>query len=355
MKVTAIVPSYKPDEKLAGVLRDLTAAGFERIIVVDDGSGPDYEAYFRQAEGYPQCVLLRHEVNRGKGGALKTAFAWFLEHTGEDLGVVTVDGDNQHHIDDIVACARRLEEQPDTLVLGCRDFSGPEVPARSRFGNRSASFLFKTLVGLSLSDTQTGLRAIPARWVYAFADLYGERFEYETNMLLEIPRLSIPMAEQKIRTIYLDENTGSHFRPVQDTLKICRLLVKFLLSSVASFGVDILLFWLLGLLLRPVELATRLLIATAGARILSSLVNFTLNRKAVFGDENQLGGSLLRYYLLCVAQAAASYGGVYLLSRLTGEQYATPWKIAVDLLLFLVSFQIQREWVFGKRKQGGSR
>ena len=57
MKVTAIVPSYKPDEKLAGVLRDLAAAGFERIIVVDDGSGPEYEAYFRQAEGSPQCVL----------------------------------------------------------------------------------------------------------------------------------------------------------------------------------------------------------------------------------------------------------------------------------------------------------
>ena len=105
MKVTAIVPSYKPDEKLAGVLRDLTAAGFERIIVVDDGSGPDYEAYFRQAEGYPQCVLLRHEVNRGKGGALKTAFAWFLEHTGEDLGVVTVDGDGQHTAADALRCA----------------------------------------------------------------------------------------------------------------------------------------------------------------------------------------------------------------------------------------------------------
>ena len=112
MKVTAIVPSYKPDEKLAGVLRDLAAAGFERIIVVDDGSGPDYEAYFRQAEGYPQCVLLRHEVNRGKGGALKTAFAWFLEHTGEDLGVVTVDGDGQHTAADALRCARELEAHP---------------------------------------------------------------------------------------------------------------------------------------------------------------------------------------------------------------------------------------------------
>ena len=69
---------------------------------------------------YPQCVLLRHEVNRGKGGALKTAFAWFLEHTGEDLGVVTVDGDGQHTAADALRCAGELEAHPDSLVLGVR-------------------------------------------------------------------------------------------------------------------------------------------------------------------------------------------------------------------------------------------
>ena len=160
MKVTAIVPSYKPDEKLAGVLRDLAAAGFERIIVVDDGSGPEYEAYFRQAEGYPQCVLLRHEVNRGKGGALKTAFAWFLEHTGEDLGVVTVDGDGQHTAADALRCARELESHPDSLVLGVRQFDGADVPLRSRIGNQATIWCFRVLCGVGVSDTQTGLRAI---------------------------------------------------------------------------------------------------------------------------------------------------------------------------------------------------
>lgn len=148
MKVTAIVPSYKPDEKLAGVLRDLTAAGFERIIVVDDGSGPEYEAYFRQAEGLPQCVLLRHEVNRGKGGALKTAFAWFLEHTGEDLGVVTVDGDGQHTAADALRCARELEAHPDSLVLGVRQFDGADVPLRSRIGNQATIWCFRVLCGV---------------------------------------------------------------------------------------------------------------------------------------------------------------------------------------------------------------
>ena len=80
--------------------------------------------------------------------------------------------------------------------------SGPDVPPRSRFGNKSASLLFQVLAGLRISDTQTGLRAIPTRWLPDLVDLYGERFEYETNMLLEIPRLGIPLRERPIRTIY---------------------------------------------------------------------------------------------------------------------------------------------------------
>ena len=349
MNVTVVLPSLNPDHKLMQVVDALVKGGFHRILLVNDGSDPDHLAPFEEAARYPQCVLLRHYKNQGKGRALKTAFNYFLCHPEGDVGVVTVDGDNQHHIDDILACARLLEEHPDTLILGCRDFSGPQVPPRSRLGNRSASFLFKALAGLSISDTQTGLRAIPARWVEAFADLYGERFEYETNMLLEIPRLAIPYREQPIRTIYLDENAGSHFRPVRDTLKICRLLLKFLAASGASFAVDILAFWLLEWLLTPLSLARRLLLATAGARLLSSLFNFSLNRKAVFHHRGAVAGSLGRYYLLCVLQAAASYGGVCLLTWLSHGAGPVLWKILVDCLLFLLSFQIQREWVFGRR------
>ena len=353
MNVSVILPSLNPDEKLLLVVEALVKRGFRRIILINDGSDEAHMAPFEKAAEYPQCVLLRHYKNLGKGRALKTGFNYFLCHQDGDIGVVTVDGDNQHHIDDIEACARKLEEHPDAMVLGCRDFSQPDVPSRSRFGNRSASFLFKAMVGLSISDTQTGLRAIPTNWLYEFVDLYGERFEYETNMLLEIKRLSIPLLEQPIRTIYLDENVGSHFRPVRDTLKICRLLFRFIAVSAASFLVDILLFWLLGMLFAPLDLARRILFATAGARVLSSVFNYLMNRKAVFGQRENVRHSLWKYYLLCVVQAAVSYGGVYLLTSLTADSYSTAWKVLVDLLLFLLSFQIQREWVFRKNDRKG--
>ena len=250
MKVTAIVPSYKPDEKLAGVLRDLAAAGFERIIVVDDGSGPEYEAYFRQAEGYPQCVLLRHEVNRGKGGALKTAFAWFLEHTGEDLGVVTVDGDGQHTAADALRCARELEAHPDSLVLGVRQFDGADVPLRSRIGNQATIWCFRVLCGVGVSDTQTGLRAIGTDFLRALCTVPGDRYEFETNMLLATSRLGIPIREVPIRTVYLEQNATSHFNPLRDSLAIYRQIFRFLSVSLGSTVLDVALFAPAGLLRR---------------------------------------------------------------------------------------------------------
>ncbi len=353
MRVTIVLPSLNPDDKLLQVVDALVERGFHRILLVNDGSDQEHLAPFEQAARHPQCVLLRHAKNLGKGRALKTAFNYFLCHPEGDVGVVTVDGDNQHHIDDIVACAQALEAHPDALILGCREFSGPDVPPRSRIGNRTASFLFRVLAGVKVSDTQTGLRAIPSRWLWEFVDLYGERFEYETNMLLEVPRLGISLREQPIRTIYLEENVGSHFRPVQDTLRIARLLGKFLASSLASFVVDILLFWLLEWLLTPVELALQLLLATVGARVVSSLVNYSLNRKAVFGHKGRVGGSMARYYLLCVVQTAASYIGVWALTALTGGAFAVLWKVVVDLVLFFISFQIQREWVFPRKQSHG--
>ena len=151
-------------------------------------------------------VYKRQEVNRGKGGALKTAFAWFLEHTGEDLGVVTVDGDGQHTAADALRCARELEAHPDSLVLGVRQFDGADVPLRSRIGNQATIWCFRVLCGVGVSDTQTGLRSIGTDFLRALCTVPGDRYEFETNMLLATSRLGIPIREVPIRTVYLEQN-----------------------------------------------------------------------------------------------------------------------------------------------------
>ena len=190
MNVPVLIPTYNPTERIIEVVRSLISAGFERLIIVDDGSRPECSPIFAALADIPQCTLLHHDVNRGKGRGLKTGFAYILEHIPECCGVVTTDDDGQHSPEDILHCAEKME-QSGRAVLGARDFTGDDVPPRSRFGNNCTRFVFRALCGIRITDTQTGLRALPVSYLPALAKLSGERFEYETNMLLEMKRLGL--------------------------------------------------------------------------------------------------------------------------------------------------------------------
>ena len=192
--ISVVLPSLDPDEKLLAVVDGLLNVGFSHIILVNDGSKPENLHYFETAAAHPQVQLLHHPVNRGKGAALKTAFEWFLKHRPQGVGLVTVDGDNQHHPEDTLACTLEMIKS-GKVILGCRDFSLSHVPARSRFGNNATCAVFKIFCGMKISDTQTGLRAIPREAVEAFCQVKGDRFEYETNMLLSLKELNIPYGE----------------------------------------------------------------------------------------------------------------------------------------------------------------
>ena len=132
--VTVIIPSLDPDTRLGEVVRSLQTEGFTDILLVDDGSKPENKKFFPSGDG---ITLLVHEVNRGKGAALKTALRYILENRPQTRGTLTCDGDGQH-----LACDARsvCEEMLKTgaYVLGVRDFSLPDVPRKSRIGNRHA-------------------------------------------------------------------------------------------------------------------------------------------------------------------------------------------------------------------------
>ncbi len=359
-KVTVILPSLNPDEKLRLVVESLSAAGFDDIILVNDGSDAAHLPNFPSPDEFPNIEILTHPVNRGKGAALKTAFAHFLATRAGRVGVVTVDGDNQHHADDVRACAEVLCAIPQNLILGVRDFSGPDVPARSRKGNRITSFVFRVFCGLNISDTQTGLRAIPTCHLSRMLEVEGDRFEYETNMLLELKRAHIKWTEVPIRTVYIEENQTSHFRPIVDSWRIYRLILKFMLSSGAGCIVDLGVFWLLAQIFGVAQTNLMIYLYTAVARLLSSLTNFTINRRLVFRSSGSVGKTLLRYYALAIPQLFVSAFLVDWLTYHVLHAYAsdgaaigvTVIKAIVDTILFFISFRIQREWVFRDREKG---
>ena len=228
--LTVIIPSLDPDQKLLGVIAGLRELKFANILIVDDGSDAAHQPIFARAESEYGCTVLHHGVNRGKGRGLKTAFNYVLEQLPNCAGVITVDGDGQHLGKDILACGEAMLREGDSVVLGCRDFSLEGIPPRSVFGNRLTSALFRILCGIRLSDTQTGLRAIPRAFLPQFAAMEGERFEYETNMLLQMKRSGIRFTEQSIATVYDPEDYSSHYNAVKDSWRIFKTIFRFLLK-----------------------------------------------------------------------------------------------------------------------------
>lgn len=352
--IPVIIPAYEPDEKLLILLNHLKEAGIRNMIVVDDGSGSDYQTLFARAEATEGCTVLHHAVNLGKGRALKTAFNACLLRFPTQCGCVTADSDGQHTPQDILACMKKLWENPEALVLGCRNFDAADVPMRSSFGNKCTRKVFRYLVGLSVSDTQTGLRAIPASFMKSLMYVRGERFEYETNMLIETKNMSVPILEVPVETIYLEENKTSHFNPIKDSVRIYMIFGKFLFSSLSSSVLDLALF---GLFCKALRAASGIWTglpyivgATILARIISAIYNFLLNYKVVFQSSANLAASAAKYFALAVCQMLCS---AFLVNELFGllGGYEVAVKIPVDVLLFFLSFVIQREFVYRKKER----
>ncbi len=359
-KISVVLPSLDPDEKLIAVVDGLLEYGFSDIILVNDGSKQENLHYFYDlAAQHPEITLLHHEINKGKGAALKNAFRYFLENRPDGFGVVTVDGDNQHHPEDTRACCEHMIKTGRT-VLGCRDFTLDHVPARSRFGNHTTSAIFKIFVGMTISDTQTGLRAIPRAVLEELVDVYGDRFEYETNMLLAFKTKGIDFDEVKIRTVYIEENKSSHFRVIHDSWRIYKLILahffRYTLSSLTSAVVDTAAFSLLSWALQGF-LKGFALTAAAGitARIISSLLNFFMNQKLVFKTNVDTKKAMVRYYCLALPQMAAQVlltQGVYALFGIpdTAGVIRTVLYAVVMTVLYFLSYMIQQRWVFAPQK-----
>ena len=358
-KISVVLPSLDPDEKLTAVIDGLLSHGFSDIILVNDGSKPENLHYFTDAaSAHPEVTLLHHEVNRGKGAALKTAFHWFLENRPDALGAVTVDGDNQHHPEDTRACCEHMLAT-GRITLGCRDFTQPNVPPRSRFGNRTTSLVFKLFCGITLSDTQTGLRAFPRDTLPFLCQVSGDRFEYETNMLLAMKTNGIPFDEVKIRTVYIEENKSSHFHWLKDSWRIYKLILahffRYTLSSLASSVVDLGFFNLFTRLFSASLTGLALDIAATGlARLLSSLFNFFVNKKVVFRSQSGTAAAMARYYALAIPMMAAQgllTGGITSLLHLRqGGLLHTLAYAIVMVVLYFVSYSIQQRWVFASHK-----
>lgn len=344
-EVVVVIPAYNPDCRLLELIHELIDFGAEDIIVVDDGSEAEHKNIFEEIRALNQCTVLKHAVNLGKGRALKTAFNYFLNKYKGFVGLVTVDSDGQHKPKDIIKVAEMLQKNPNSLILGTRNFKNGNTPQRSKLGNLITSKVFNFFSGINISDTQTGLRGMSYENILSMIKIKGERYDFEMNMLMECSQTGIEIKEVEIETVYIEGNESSHFNPFSDSLRIYAVFLKFIVSSFSSFFVDILFFIIFTKLFIFIAPKYFILIATIGSRVASSLFNYIVNRKAVFSIKSYRGNTVAKYYILALIQMFISGFGVSMLYS-QFHQGEVVIKMIVDSLLFITSFRVQRDWVF---------
>lgn len=223
MKIVPIIPSLNPDNKLERLVDELIENDFKKIIIVNDGSSD--KEIFDKLEKKEECIILTHDINKGKGCALKTAFKYYQESLMDEYsGVITLDSDGQHSVSDVINISNVLVDN-DMFILGTRLFNTKETPLRNKTGNRITSYVFKWLYGVYLKDTQTGLRAIPNRLINLHLNTTGDRFEYEINALIDLVKVKEKILQIDIKTVYLENsNKNSHFNPFKDSYRIYKIM-----------------------------------------------------------------------------------------------------------------------------------
>lgn len=215
MKICAVVPAYEEAGRIGPVVEGLRRH-VAQVVVIDDGSR-DGSAAEAAAAG---ATVLRHDRNRGKGAALRTGVEFALQD-GFDA-VLTCDGDGQHDPTDVPRFLERARTSDADIVLGARTLDVATAPLTRRFTNRASSRLISLIAGRPVRDSQCGFRLLRTRMLRR-VPLRGDRYDAESALLLAALRRGHSFAEVPVRTIY---GAPSKFRPVADTWRILRVLMR---------------------------------------------------------------------------------------------------------------------------------
>ena len=315
--IGVLIPSLNPDDRLITLVKELKNNKIDNIFIVNDGSSLEYDKYFKKCEDLG-CILFKNKVNMGKGYSLKKGINNINKDYPNIKGIVTADSDGQHLVRDIIRVKEVLMKE-DILVLGVRCFNNKSIPIRSKIGNRFSSLYLKLIRGISLEDTQTGLRGIPRKDFDYALNIKGDRFDYEMNFLLNLQEEYTTIL---IDTIYKKDHT-SHFKTVIDSLRIYKSLGISFLIELSSY----LIFFLL----------LRNNISFIISVIIFGIYNYTLYKYILSLDKRS---SLVYLFFL----------GINLLINYFLLKVNLFFKVIFILIIFIIKFILIQRLLLNKKK-----
>jgi len=338
-----LIPAFNPNQNILDLVMGLSKFNWKEIIIVNDGSVKESHSFFDNLNKIENVHIINHQINQGKGAALKTGID-YVNNTFTNIdGLITVDSDGQHLVEDIVKIGLEVKNRKNDIIFGVRSFD-QNIPFRSKFGNKITQYLLYIFNGISLEDTQTGLRYLPISIFNEFLKLPGNKYEFELECIFTIKKLGYNITQIQIRTVYINDNKDSHFRPLIDSSRIYLVFAKFSFTSLLCFGIDMTIFALL------LSYLDSILYATFFARVISGIFNFYLNRNYVFqvNKKNNLFKESISYIILWLILLILS-GIIVTIAEGSPAYIIIPFKIIVDLILFLLAFYIQKNIIFNAK------
>ena len=345
--IQVVMPAYNPGEVVMSVV-ERTRRHADAVVIVDDGCDAANRALLERCSRQPGVSLLTHAKNRGKGFALMTGIEHCLDRMRPNDYILTMDTDGQHDPEDVVSFKALLTGSPNVhLALGER-LDTETMPVKSRIGNSVATALFRLQMGTSIHDTQTGMRLLSKPFAERVrSELKPGRYETEMDMLILAVHSLARIHCVEIRTIYVDGNSATKFRPLVDSWRVLARLMRYMLVSIASFLIDYLLFVLLSQLVGVPYLA-----ANVAARILSAAANFTGHKVFSFRSHGRTLLKATRYVLAVAFTLTVASALLYVAVEFLG-MVSLIAKPLVDALVFLLNFAVLSRFVFrGRRLRG---
>lgn len=229
--IAAIIPAYNPQQSLITYVHQLLATTISQIIIVNDGSDQKYASVFEELKKIDCCRVLEHDHNIGKGGALKTAFAYVRSQSSMFQGVITVGAHGQHTLQDVKLVLTMTKVFSEGIVLGVRNFHSADSNLLSYWGNRATSLFFEILYHRRLVDTQTGLRFISIKELPWLMKVKGERYDYDTNILVAALKRKCPIFEVEIGQLRIKKNTVIQYDEIINAGSIIATMLMNYLKS----------------------------------------------------------------------------------------------------------------------------
>jgi glycosyltransferase involved in cell wall biosynthesis len=222
-RVAILIPALNAHRTLAQVVADARRE-LEPVVVIDDGSSDDTGAVARVAG----ATVLRHDVNRGKGGALKTGFAWALENDFD--GVITIDADGQHLPREIPKFLEARKTTGADLIIGGRAHLFGGMLPRRRTANRFSAWCISKAAGVRVTDSQSGYRFYSSRLLRNIA-LRTDGFDMESEVIVLAGKRGYAIVTMPIDLGFIDGIATSHYKPLKDTVRIAWTVVRATLQS----------------------------------------------------------------------------------------------------------------------------